>query len=87
MMFLSSSAQSFFRFLDCSAWTNLYWWFQRYGLTSLPTLQLDFVDLGKLVVTFRLLCFCDLPCCDLHRLTSLLSFADVMVGLLLYIKL
>ena len=83
--FSSSSAQHFCCFLDFSPLTNLYWWFQRYGRTSLPTLRSDFVDLRKLVVTFRLLRFCALPCCYLHRLTSLLSFSNVTVGLLLYI--
>ena len=57
------------------------------------TLQPDFVsdvtiglrDSVKLVVTFGILRIFYLPCYDLHRLTYLLSFADVTVRLLLYI--
>ena len=41
-------------------------------------------DLLKIVVTLCLLRLRALPFYDLHRSTSLLSFADVMVGLLLY---
>ena len=56
-----------------------------YLRTALPTLRSDFIDLRKLVVIFRLLRLRALPFYDLHRLTSLLSFAGVMVGLLLYL--
>ena len=59
----------------------------------MPTLQSDFVadvtivlrGSRKLVVTFCLLRLRALPCYDLHRSTSLLSFADVTVGLLFYL--
>ena len=58
-----------------------------------PKLRPDFVadvkiglrDSRKLVVTFCLLCIFAFPCYDLHRSTSLPYFADVTVGLILYI--
>ena len=56
-----------------------------YGRTALPTLRSDFIDLRKLVVMFCLLRLSALPFYDLHRSTSLLSFADVTVGILLYL--
>ena len=31
------------RFLGCPPWTNLSWWCLRYGRTSLPTLQSEFM--------------------------------------------
>ena len=82
--FLSSSARRFHRFLDCSPWANLL---------VVPTLQSDFVadvtivlrGSRKLVVTFCLLRLRALYFYDLHRSPSLLSFADVTVGLLLYL--
>ena len=33
--FSSSSARHFCHCLDCSPWTNLSWWFRRYGRNSL----------------------------------------------------
>ena len=74
MTFLSSSARRFHCLLDFLPWTNISWWFRNYGRTLLPTLQLDLFGLRKLVVTFRLLRLCALPCCKLHRSTSLLLF-------------
>ena len=58
-----------------------------------PTLQSDFVandTIGlrgskKLVVAFLFLRLFALSCYELHRSTSLMSFTDVTVGLLLYI--
>ena len=83
--FLSSSPRRFHRHLDFSPWPNLSW--------VVPTLRTEFVadvtiglrDSRKLVVMFCLHRFCDLPFYDLHRSTSLLTFADVKVGLLFYI--
>ena len=63
------------------------------SLLVVPTLRTEFIadvtiglrDSRKLVVTFCLLRLRALPCYDLHRSTSLLSFADVTVGLLFYL--
>ena len=51
----------------------------------LLTLWSEFIDLRKLVVMFRLLRLSALPFYDLHRSTSLLSFAKVTVGIILYL--
>ena len=63
------------------------------SLLVVPTLRTEFIadvtiglrDSRKLVVTFCLLRLRALPCYDLHRSTSLLTFADVTVGLLFYL--
>ena len=63
------------------------------SLLVVPTLRTEFIadvtiglrDSRKLVVMFCLHRLRDLPCYDLHRSTSLLSFADVTVGLLFYL--
>ena len=81
--FLPSSVQRFCRLLYCSPWKNLSWWCRCYSRNSLLMLWSNFVDLQKLVVTFRLLRLSVVPCCDLGRSTSLPSFADITVGLLL----
>ena len=83
--FLLSFLRRFCRLLDWSPWTNISWWCQRNGRTSFPTIQTDFVDLRKLVVTFHLLRLRAFTCCNLYRSTSLLSFSNVTVGLLLYL--
>ena len=83
--FSSSSARSFRQSLDCSPWTNISW--------VVPTLRTEFVaevkigvhDSQKLVVVFCLHRLHALPFHDLHRPTSLLTFSDVTVGILLYL--
>ena len=63
------------------------------SLLVVPTLRPYFVanvmtglcDSLKIVVTFFLLRLHTLHCYDLHRSTSLLSFSDVTVRLLLYL--
>ena len=56
-MFSSSSAQHFHHFLDCSPWTNLSWWFRRYGRNSLPMLRSDFVIHENLLWCFVFIVF------------------------------
>ena len=65
-------AQHFHRLMDFPPWKNLSYCCQCYGPTLLPMLHSYFVDLRKIVVTFRLLCLCDFNCCYIHRSTSLL---------------
>ena len=80
---LLSSARRFCHLLYFSLCTNFSWWFQHYGRTFFPTLRSDFVIHKSLLLRFFLFLRA-LPYYKLHRSTSLLSFANVTVGLLLY---